>query len=361
MTRKISCLQLSLPGRSRAFALALALGLVVVLSSSCSAPRGARAPDPALVVAHSDGLVSRHADISVVLSSGRDVSALAEANPFSFNPPLKGTVHWSADGTRADFRPASALKAGTVYKAVFDFSALGEPSNGWFSFAVRSAEPGLAVSPGILYAARDGSLALDGAIRTDDIASVAEVQRLVSASLGGRSLDLSWSHEGMGLHRFTVKGIPQGSKDGELVLAWDGRSAGSKIRGTHRYRIPAQGSFEVLSIQGPQSSDSSAITVSFSAPVDPTQDFRGLIRAFASSSVTSQGMSPVAPQATPQAKGLAGAPLGDTLRFEAEGGVVRIHSSLRWPETVDVSIERGLRSASLGAIEIGRASCRERV
>ncbi|MFH2114793.1 MAG: MG2 domain-containing protein, partial [Spirochaetota bacterium] len=313
------------------FGLTLAFGLVAVLTFSCSATREARAPDPTLVVAHSDGLVSRHTDLSVVLSTGRDASRLADANPFSFNPPLKGSVHWSADGTRVDFRPEAALKAGTVYKAVFDFSAIGEPSNGWFSFTVRSAEPGLAVSPGTLYAARDGFLALDGSIRTEDLPSVAEVQRLVSASIGGRSLDLSWSHEGEGLHRFTVKGIPQGSKDGEMTLAWDGRSVGSRTKGSRKYRIPAQGSFEVLSIQGPESADSSAISISFSAPVDPGQDFRGLIRASASS--------------LPQLS-------AGSLRFEAEGGMVRIFSALRWPESVDVSVERGLRSSSLGAIAV---------
>jgi uncharacterized protein YfaS (alpha-2-macroglobulin family) len=317
------------PGLTTVAGLALSLVLAASLSVSCSAPRETRAPDPALVVAHSDGLVSRHADLSVVLSTGRDVSSLAGTNPFSFTPALKGTVYWSQDGTRADFRPEAALKAGTVYRGVFDFSAIGEPSNGWFSFTVRSAEPGLAVSPGVLYAARDGSLALDGSIRTEDVPSVAEVQALVTASLGGRKLDLSWSHEGNGLHRFTVKGIPQGGKDGELVLAWDGRPAGSRVRGSRAYRIPALGSFEVLSIQGPESADSSAISISFSAPVDPAQDFRGLIRASA-----------------------AGLPTSESLRFEAEGGMVRIHSTLRWPESVDVSIERGLRSASLGSIAV---------
>lgn len=319
--------------------LALALGLIAVLSFSCQATREVRIPDPALVVAHSDGLVSRHGDLSVVLSTGRDVSLLAAVNPFSFTPALRGTVHWSADGTRADFRPETTLRAGTVYKGIFDFSALGEPSNGWFSFTVRSAAPGLAVSPGTLYAARDGFLALDGSIRTEDIPSMAEVQALVSASIGGKGQELSWSHEGKGLHRFTVKGIPQGIKDGELVLAWDGRSVGSKTRGSHRYRIPAQGSFEVLSVQGPQSADSSAISISFSAPVDPYQDFRGLIRASASGAGGLAGS-------------LAGGLAGEHLRFEAEGGMVRIYSSLRWPETVDVSVERGLRSATLGTIAV---------
>ena len=317
-------------------ALVLSLGLLVALLPSCGANREARAPDPSLVIAHSDGLVSRHADISVVLSSGRDVSALADANPFSFDPPLKGTVLWSADGSRADFRPSSALKAGADYKVVFDFAALDEAHNGWFSFMVRSAEPGLAVTPGTLYAAADGLLALEGSVRTEDIPSTAQVQSLVSARLGGKNLDISWSHEGEGSHRFTVRGITQDSADSELVLAWDGRPVGSKAKGSQKYRIPAQGSFEVLSIQGPQSENSSAISISFSAPVDPDQDFRGLIRASAAGQLTGQN------------SGLS----GDSLRFEAQGGLVRIHSALRWPESVDVSVERGLRSSLLGAIAV---------
>ncbi|MBN2875680.1 MAG: hypothetical protein JXM71_11340, partial [Spirochaetales bacterium] len=139
------------------------------------ASNGYRAPDPAIVVAHSDGIVSRHAELSVVLSTGRDAAALEGVNPFTFEPAIDGVVSWSHDGTRVDFKPDEPLKPGKTYRAVFDFSTIGEPSNGWFSFKIRAAEPGFTVVPGPLYAAFDGSLSIDGTVHADEAPSTADV------------------------------------------------------------------------------------------------------------------------------------------------------------------------------------------
>ncbi|HPB65358.1 MAG TPA: Ig-like domain-containing protein, partial [Spirochaetales bacterium] len=309
-----------------------AVVLVSTLSAACAPSRVGkedRAPDPAFVVAHSDGIVSRFADLSVVLSSGRDADALRGVNPLSFEPPIAGTASWSADGSRLDFKPAVPLEAGETYRAVFDFASIGEPSNGWFSFRIRAAEPGLSVVPGALYAAFDGSLSLDGSLRSDDAPASADVERLVSATLGGRRLDLSWSHEGDGLHRFTVKRIPRSVRESTLTLSWDGQIIGASAKGSERYRIPAEGSFELLSVTGPEPGESACLRLAFSEPVDKAQDFRGLIRT-SSSDTSSPG----------------------SLRYESEGGLVRVYSSLGWSEEVGVTVEKGLRGLSGGAIAV---------
>lgn len=305
---------------SACIAFILALG-----SCSPRAPEiSMKAPDPAFVVAHSEGLVSRFDDLSVILTSGRDMSRLDGVNPFSFEPAMAGTVSWSEGGRRVDFHPEQALKAGSSYKVMFDFADIGEASNGWFSFKVRVAEPGLSIESGALYAAFDGSLSLDGAVRSDDIPSTADVEALVSARIGKKPLDISWSHEGSGRHSFTVKRIPRADAETALLLSWNGKSAGSSEKGSRSYRVPAMGSFELLSVTGPAPGKPACLTVAFSEPVDKDQDFRGLIRASG---------------------------YGD-LRYEAEGGIVRVYSSLRWPESVDLTVERGLKSSTLESIAV---------
>lgn len=299
---------------------------VMALAACSGTARKAEMRDanPALVMAHSDGIVSRFDDISVVLSTGRDIATVGHDNPFRLEPAVRGTVSWSDDGTRADFKPETPLSPGTTYRVVFDFAALGEPSNGWFSFKVRAAQPGLSVRPGDLYAAFDGSLSLDGVVRTDDAPSAADVERVLSARLGGASLPVSWSHETSGEHRFTIKRIPRGSVSTMLDLAWNGRPLGSDVHGSQKVRIPAERSFELLSVRGPEPGQPACLTASFSAPVDRNQDFRGLIRTSG----------------------------GGNLRFEADGGLVRVYSSYQWPDVVDVTVEKGLKSQNLGAIAI---------
>lgn len=275
-----------------------------------------RAANPAFVVAHSDGIVSRHAPLTVVLSSGRDPGRLAGVNPFTFDPPLKGGVSWSSDGTRAEFKPESPLEPGRDYRVVFDFAALGEAGNGWFSFRVRAAEPGFTVIPGALRAGDGGRLALDGVVRSDDVPSTADIERLLTAKVGGVALGISWSHEAGGLHRFTVQNVAQKKDQSILTLAWNGKAIGSRQKGRKDYRVPAEGAFELLSVSGPVPGEAARLNLAFSAPVARDQDFRGLIRADGAG----------------------------TLRYEVEGGLVRVYSSLRWSDEVAVTVEKGLRS-----------------
>ncbi|HAE23628.1 MAG TPA: alpha-2-macroglobulin [Spirochaetaceae bacterium] len=301
----------------------IAAAALVAAFSCAKAPQSA-APDPTVVVAHSAGIVSRGAEISVVLANGRDTSGFADAQPFTFTPAVKGRISWSDDGSRASFKPEGPLKAGQSYRVRFDFAAIGEESNGWFSFDIMAAQPSISVLPGGVYAAWNGSLALDGLVRAEDIAAAADVERLVSASIQGKALPLSWSHEGQGIHRFTVKDIPRGQDAAELLLSWNAASAGALGKGSERFRIPAEGSFELLSVRGPAPGEPSCLTVSFSQALDRSQDIRGLIRADGAGE----------------------------LRYETEGGVVRLYSSLRWPDEVGVQVEKGLRSELHGALAI---------
>jgi len=318
----------------RIVGLALSCALVFSVSLSCGTgmrTKAEKSPDPSFVVAHSEGILSRFDKVSVILGSGRNNAGLEGANPFSFEPAVDGTVSWSADGSRIDFTPDEPLQAGKVYRVVFDFSTIGEPSNGWFSFKVRAAEPGLSVQPGSLYAASDGTLSIDGTVRADDAPSTVSVEKVLTAKAGMARLDVAWSHEGAGLHHFTIKNIPRSSSGSTLVVSWNGMAIGSSIHGSRRYAVPAEGSFELLSVTGPVAGGPSCLTVAFSEPVDRNQDFRGLIRA----NDAGQTVSAKSPE---------------DLRFEAEGGIVRVYATQRWPDLVDITVEKGLKSASSGVL-----------
>ncbi len=319
-------------GRAAGYAFSCALALSAMFSCGFGTAKMAdRFPDPSCVVAHSDGIVSCFDKLSVILGSTRDSAKLEGVNPFSFEPAISGKVSWSADGSRADFIPENPLEAGKTYKAVFDFAKMGEPSNGWFTFKFRVAEPGLSVHPGSMYAAIDGSLSLNGMMRSDDAPSTAAVEKVLSAKINGAALEVTWSHETGGIHHFAIKNIPRKAVASSLELSWNGKPIGSGTRGSKRYAVPADGSFELLSIEGPVQGGPSCLTVAFSSPLDRNQDFRGLIRV----------------EDAVKTDGHGGA--GD-LRFEAEGGMVRVYTSRRWPDLVDITVEKGIRSSSSGVL-----------
>ncbi|MBP7262990.1 MAG: Ig-like domain-containing protein [Spirochaetia bacterium] len=290
---------------------------LVAFAASCGNKEEARAPDPAMVMAHSQGFVAKDADITVVLSNGRDPATVAGAQPFRLSPEVSGSVSWSDDGSRATFRPDTPLSPGRRYRVVFDFASLGEPTNGWFSFDVTVERPSISVVPGELYAAGNGLLAVDGVVRSEGIEASADVERLLEARLGGSGLALSWIHEGDGVHRFTVKDIVQTARASTLSLSWNGERAGAHGSGTKKYTVPAEGSFELLSVSGPAPGGPSCVSLHFSKPLDPDQDLRGLIRA----------------------------DRAGELRYEVDGGVVKLYASLSWPEETELRVERGVRSA----------------
>lgn len=282
------------------------------------------AADPSLVIAHSHGLIRTGSPITVILTEqvATSLAGTAGGNPFVLYPEVRGTVRWSDEGRRVDFVPEHSLEPGKRYVVGFNFAALGEPEHSPFSFDVTVEGAGFSVEPGTLYVTASGQLALDGTVRTDGSMTVEKVKTLVRAGIGSIDVPVSWSEAEDGVFNFTVKPIPGTDRASTLELAWNGKAAGSSVRGRRRYEVPAVDSFEVLSVTAPGEQGQSCLTVSFSQPVNAAQDFRGLIR-------------------------VAGV---HDLRYTAEGGDVRVYTAGTWPEEAVVSIGKGIRSQFEGSL-----------
>jgi len=307
--------------------LACLAGLVTVACSPVDQAR--RAPDPRLVMAHSQGLISRFDRLSVILTARRSFSTdPARLNPFRLQPAVAGRAVWSDDGSRVDFIPDQPLAAGQAYGVVFDFAQLGQGEAGWFSFDVQAALPSIRVADLRLAAQSDGRLALSGRLLAQDIPSSADVEGLLSARLLGAEQNISWSHPGGQTHDFLIRDLARAEADTSLELGWDGRPAGALERGVERITLPAAGSFQVLSVQPPSAADSAAgngaLTVAFSQPLDPAQDLRGFIHS----------------------------PQVGNLRCEVDGGLVRDGASASWPESLQLTIESGLRSQQAQSLAV---------
>ncbi len=325
--------------RNRLFCTAASIGLAALVGcavASCSkGPGPRRVADAARVEAHTSGLVSRSGGIRVVLVNARGESGKAlPASPLSFDPPIRGVARWEDERTIA-FLPESPLKAGTLYSARFDFGLLdaagdkeGAAAGDWFNFNFRTSDQRVAVSLEPLHVGRDGSVELSGLVSLSDDTSPVAVEKAIAASGPSESggLRLSWSHESAQSHRFTVKGIARGAAAGDLCIKWNGSAVGGSGGGRLHVRLPAKGSFELLASRAAEG----AVELSFSEPLERSQDLRGLVRV---EGVDRGG------GATGGAGGMEG------LRSEVEGGSLRLYLPV-WPASARVSVDPSLRSAS---------------
>lgn len=291
--------------------------IIVALVFGCSKPSSFVKANPLYVIAHTDGIIERDNTISVVLAHAPETGL--GSNPFTFEPALEGTVHWSEDGTRIDFKPKAPLSAGKKYLVTFDFKKLGVPDRGHFNFAFRVALPDIAIVTEPELKAKDAeTMTLTGAFYAYAIDSSANIERLVTAKLGNKSLVISWSHPGDNLHVFTIKEIERTQKEQKLHLTIDARKVQGKFVKKISFPIPEKGRFSLLAVKQASTNTGNAVTLTFTEPIKKNQDLRGFI----------------------DIKGVT------NLRYEIDENIVRVYSDIPWPETTEVTVNTGIQSIS---------------
>lgn len=291
--------------------------ILYALFTSCSQHKTLVRPNPVDIIAHTDGIVKRDSVISVVLAHAPQTGI--GLNPFMFEPALEGSVVWSEDGTRVDFKPKAPLKPGKKYIATFDFRKLGLADKGFFNFTFGVALPEIQfTAEPELKAIDEKTVMITGSFTAYAIESSADIESLVSAKLGTKSLALSWSHPGENLHVFTIKAVPRTSKAQKLNLSIDTRKLQGKIYRNFEFVIPEAGSFALLGVKQTSSSSGNAVTLSFSEPLKKNQDLRGLI----------------------DIKGIT------TLRYEIDDNLVRVYSDIPLPQNTEVTVHPGIESIS---------------
>ncbi|HGJ66989.1 TPA: hypothetical protein ENS27_16640, partial [bacterium] len=236
--------------------------IIVVLFAGCSKTKSLVRANPAYVIAHTDGIIERDDIISVVLAHAPDFGI--GSNPFTFEPALEGMVQWSEDGTRVDFKPKAPLPAGKKYLVTFDFKKIGVPDRGYFNFAFRVALPDIAlVTEPELKALDTETVMLTGAFSAYAIESSADIERLVTAKLGNKTLNISWSHPGENLHVFTIKEIKRNQKEQKLHLSIDTRKIQGKFVKNFDFSIPEKGRFSLLAVKQASTNTGNAVILTF--------------------------------------------------------------------------------------------------
>ena len=205
----------------------------------------------------------------------------------SFQPAVAGKAQF-ASTTQVIFVPNEPLAAGQAYSLSVKPEGLANISKdaGELVFNFKTMPLDMSVQTGGLEPVTNQpqQMQLIGRIFTSDYIQAEQIEKVLQASAQKKPLGISWEHNANGTdHRFTVNAIPRESFGTDLVISWDGKAAGiqgANAVGNKEIPIPSQQTFSITRIE-PISDDGEGkayINVTFSDPLDSTQDLTGLVQ-----------------------------------------------------------------------------------
>ncbi len=309
----------ALPVRAGLFAAA------ILLAASC-APKEFKpsTPDSSILAGFTSGVVS--ASSSIVFKFVNEIATPEQVNVpvkdafFAFDPGIDGVTAWS-DTHTLEFRPNHKLKSGQKYLCrLFLGKVLKNDAAGEFRFIINVIEQNFELTLDnfrITDRRQTKNLVLPGAVQTADVAAAEDVEKIVTATQEGKKLDVAWTHsERNHRHEFVISGITRRDAASAVAVSFDGKSIGAGKSGTTTVVVPSIKNFEVLGVSAFKDAGQ-YVEVTFSDPVKPSQDLRGLIT-------------------------IAGQP---NLRYQIDSNAVRIYNLGTWPAEVTVTVRPGVANA----------------
>lgn len=259
----------------------------VLLLAACKTGSKIAPVDPVYskyVESYTSGVVSKTSAIRVRLSA--EVSNTIALNEpikddlFSFSPSLKGKAYW-VDSRTVEFKPAENMKPAQLYTVNFRLEKVTDvPSElKTLTFNVQAVAPAFQVQDFGLKVVGNSKekMTFSGLVETSDIEDGAIVEKILTASYGGKTIPIKWEHdEGARQHKFTIADINRGTTGAELQLTWDGQPLGSNEKNTRVVEVPATGDFKVLAVRAVQDTEN-YILIQFSEAIATNQQLNGLI------------------------------------------------------------------------------------
>jgi alpha-2-macroglobulin len=238
------------------------------------------------IYAYSSGSISARESIRVRFShaavGSEQVGKVAASGLFSLNPSIAGTAKWTDEQTLV-FTPDQPFERGKKYVAQLALGKIfkdAQKDAALFEWDFTARQLDFEVLVDGLRAADDLDLTkqqIIGRIRAADAADAAQIEQILTAKQGDKSLKINWLHTPDGLiHDFTVVDVARGKMASAVELSWDGKALGVSKKGDFSVEIPALGDFKVLNVRVENREEICAI-VHFSDPILTSQDLKGLI------------------------------------------------------------------------------------
>ncbi len=240
------------------------------------------------ISAFTSGVISSESTIRIRLMENNvyfnDSGEPIDKNIFNFSPSMEGNAYWIDERT-IEFQPKVKMPSGNVYVAKFELNKLIDnlPKDlAVFKFQFQTIQQAFSVDVQTYQTYEKTKLQLNklpGIIRTADVISNEEIEKVLSAEQDGKSLKISWEHEtDRKIHHFQIEKVVRKEAAEEVVVKWNGAAINIEdSKGEQVVEIPSLSDFKVLNVEVIQEPEQ-YILVEFSDPLNETQNLNGLIR-----------------------------------------------------------------------------------
>tara|TARA_R110002072_G_scaffold7503_2_gene40297 strand:+ start:11989 stop:17583 length:5595 start_codon:yes stop_codon:yes gene_type:complete len=218
------------------------------------------------------------------------------------------------------FQPDEYLEPDTEYVITVHLHKLYEDIDKAFknyTFSFKTLTPNFTLNLENLQSYNKQWQYISGALEASDVLQLKDAKKLISATQGSKKLTIKWPSESTSAryYNFTIDSISRKIDDDEIVISWDGKPIGADNKGSNTFAIPGQNNFKVVDVKASHSPQAS-LSINFSDPIAPEQDFAGLITI-------------------ERAK---------NLRFEVDGNVLIVYPNDRITGDVRVTLFNGIKN-----------------
>ncbi|MFK8283186.1 alpha-2-macroglobulin family protein [Capnocytophaga canis] len=233
------------------------------------------------ITGFSNGLVSAESHFKVTLNeaiSQEKLDKIDNLKLFDISPRVKGKVV-ALNNRHIEFVPEERLSQDTEYKISFQLKKLFDVSSDLevFNFTVKTFQQAYKIKQGDLQSYNENLCFLNAELLTNDALAYEEVQKLVTAKVGDKSISVKVSPQ-TSENRYPIifDSIPRTDKEQRLVVSWRNDQVAEENKEPFDYLIPEKGNFKVLSIVVDDKTNKS-FSVNFSEPLERNQNFNGLV------------------------------------------------------------------------------------
>ncbi|PID68421.1 MAG: hypothetical protein CR968_01765 [Flavobacteriia bacterium] len=226
-----------------------------------------------------DSRISVTSDFKFFLNEPVDVTSVSD-DVLTIKPRVPGTI--SLEQNTIIFTPSEKLKSNSTYKLTLHLSKLYndiDKNLKDFTMTAKTKELLFTVTVDAPMSYDKNWNYVNGFINASDVLETDKLSQILTVTYGGKKQPVTFDDMGALASRihFKIDSIKRLDDDKELLVQWDGKPVQSTSEGGDEILIIGKKTFAIMDISVIEG-DKQQIDISFSDPLKPDQNLKGLIQ-----------------------------------------------------------------------------------